>query len=411
MLGIGDRLRKMRRRRNMRMRTGRGPRRSSHFRLSAYGPVLKIGGIVLGAAALVLLIIFVIVPLFGEAEPAPTEVIEQTPAPSATPIARADMSDLDTEMTATNQSINDPYLFGQEAVFSTGKSDEVSPSIDTIAIYNLDTKATAPVEGITKKYATLFEPKMNDKYIVYLDCKDEYGGAVCGYDRATGESFVMREYVYGKPRVSLSGEYALWLQQTGSSTDRLYLYHLPTRETVELEIFVMTEIPVTLSAPHMSDSALVYVQPNGESEVLDRSSGFTDYEVCVIPLTQGGDAQRVLFTPGVSVVDPKIWGDSVVFVDSYADGNKLYKCTKQGDSYGAPAVIAENVVNFDVGDGYVAYTKDEAVYISYLNDGSFGRLTNESKRVLLASACGKNVAWYDITDLSGANIVFYAQVP
>jgi hypothetical protein len=26
---------------------------------------------------------------------------------------------------------------------------------------------------------------MNEKYIVYLDCKDEYGGAVCCYNRET----------------------------------------------------------------------------------------------------------------------------------------------------------------------------------------------------------------------------------
>jgi hypothetical protein len=158
----------------------------------------------------------------------------------------------------------------------------------------------------------------------------------------------------------------------------------------------------------MSDSAIVYAEPNGESQVLDGSSASTDAEICVIPLVQGGDAQRTLFLPGVGVTDPKISGDSIVFVDSYADNNKLYVCTKQGDTYSAPAVIAENVINYDVGDGFVVYTKDEAVYIYYFADQSAGRLTSESSRALVASACGKNVTWYDITDLSGANVVFYA---
>lgn len=410
MFGFGDRMRKMRRRRNMRMRTGRGPKRMSRFRLSSYGPIIKIGGIAVGAIALVLIIIFVIAPLFGgNSKPQETQTATETPAPEATPAARADMSDLDKELVTANQLINDPYIFGQEAVFTTGKAGESKPDINTIAIYNLDTKETAEVAGITKKYATLFEPKMNDKYIVYLDCKDEYGGAVCGFDRATGETFVMREYAYGKPKVSLAGEYALWLQQTSKGTDRLILYHLPTRETEEIEVFVNT--PFALSSPYMSDNAIVYAQPKQESSLLVGSSNTQEAEICVIPLTQGGDQQRTLFLPGVSVLDPKISGDSIVFVDTYADVNKLYLCTKQGDTYTAPAVIAENVMNYAVGDGYVVYTKDEAVFIYYFADQSSGKLTAESKRVLLSSACGKNVAWYDITDLTGANIVFYAQVP
>jgi len=399
----------------MRKRTGRGPRRVSRFRLSGYGPIIKIGALALGVAAFILLIIFVIVPLFGGApKPVETETAELTPTPVATPMARTDMSDLAVELQTANQSINDPYVFGNEAVFSTGQADQTSPAVDTIALYDLTTKQTTYIDGIKKKYATLFEPKMNEKYIVYLDCKDEYGGAVCCYDRKTNESFVMREYVYGKPKVSLSGDYALWLQQTnkGSNTlgtDRLYLYHLPTRETVEIEIFSNTIF--SYSSPYMSDSAIVYAQASGESQVLDGSSASTDAEICVIPLVQGGDAQRTLFVPGVNVNDPKISDDSIVFVDSYADSNKLYVCTKQGDTYSAPAVIAENIINFDVGSGYAVYTKDEAVYIYYFADQSTGRLTSESSRALLASACGKNVAWYDITDLSGANVVFYAQVP
>ena len=130
-----------------------------------------------------------------------------------------------------------------------------------------------------------------------------------------------------------------------------------------------------------------------------------------MPLALSGDQSKVLFSPGISVVDPMVSKDNIVFIDSYADTNKLYLCTKQGGTYSAPVVIAENIINYSVGDGFVAYTKDEAVYIYYFADKSSGRLTADSTRALLTSVCGKNVVWYDITDLTGANIVFYAQVP
>ena len=118
-------------------------------------------------------------------------------------------------------------------------------------------------ELMAKQYDSLFEPKINENYVVYLDCKMEYGGAICGYDRDKNELFVIQEYLFGMPKVTLSGDYAVWLQQTGEATDRLYLYHLPTRESVEIEMFYNTELYI--SAPYISEDKLIYVQPQGES--------------------------------------------------------------------------------------------------------------------------------------------------
>lgn len=408
---IRDRLRKMRRRRSMRLRPGRGTRSASRFRASTLGPALKIGGLAAGAVALVLVIIFVIVPLFGgKGASQPEQTASATPSPELTPIARNDMSDLDEELAIAHKSINDPYVHGREVVFSTGAKEETSPEIKQIAIYNMDAKETAVVEGITAEYATLFEPKINENYIVYLDCKDKFGGAVCGFDRATNEKFVMRTYFYGKPKVTLRGDYALWLQQAGKGTDRLYLYHLPTRETVEIEIFVNT--PFALSTPYMSDDAIVYVQPNGESQVLDGSSASTEAEICVLPLAEKGDTKRILFQPGVPVFDPMIDGDNIVFMDTNRDEKaRLLLCTRQGDGYSQPTLIAEGVVNYAVGDGFVAYTMGDSVYVYYFADGSSGRVSADNMRALLASVNGKDMVWYDITDLGNANVVFHALMP
>jgi hypothetical protein len=88
-------------------------------------------------------------------------------------------------------------------------------------------------------------------------------------------------------------------------------------------------------------------------------------------------------------------------------------CKKQGDTYSKPQEIEEGVLNYCVGDGFVTYTKDEAVYIYYFADGSVGRLSSESTRAMLSSASGKDVVWYDITDGFGeaANIIKHLTVP
>lgn len=409
---IRSKLRKIRRRRAMRTGRSRSRRSSTRFRASKIGPIVRIAGILLFTAGLITVFILVIVPLFGSGTDNSNPTLASTvPAPSQKPIAREDMTDLAKELGILHKSINDPYSFETEVVFSTGNQLQASPTLDSIAIFDIQTQDTQVVEGIAKKYDYLFEPKINSKYIVYLDCKDEYGGAVCCFDRQSSKSFVMREYLYGKPKVSIFGDYALWSQQTAKTKDRLYLYHLPTQESVEIEIFDNTFF--STSAPFMSDNAIVYVQPFGESQVLDGSSASLEPEICVVPLREGGDAQKILFCPDVeNVYDPMISGTNVVFVDTNRDcDGRLMLCTRSGETYSEPKVIAEGIVNYFVGDGFVTYTKEETIFIYYFKDGSSGRLSSDSTRALLASANGKNVVWYDITELGIANVVYLAQVP
>jgi hypothetical protein len=415
---IKDGIRRRRRRKSMRLRKGRGQRSSSRFSVSNLGPILKIGGLAVAVAGLVLLVIFVIVPLFGggsKPTPTPTPTIAASATPAPTPIAKANMSDGVEELSISYQSINDPYVYGREVVFSTGTATEMSPELNTIAIYNLDTKAVETVPDIKIKNNSLFEPKMNDKYIVYLDCKTEYGGAVCAYNRETKENFVLREYMYGKPKVSLSGEYALWMQQTGNGTDKLYLYNLTTRETTVIEELVDSKsVRFSPSAAYMSDDAIIFVEPKDETKVAANSSASTESELRIIPLKEGGDQKSIQFLPGsdVYVYNPMIDGDNVVFMSNTGDdSSNLMLCKKTGETYSTPVMIAENVLNYCVGDGFVAYTKDTAVFIYYFADGSTGQLNNDSTKALLSSANGKDVVWYDITDIEAANVVIYIQVP
>ena len=404
-------------------RIGRRGGKSSRLRSLNFGAILKISGIVVAAAALVLVIIFVIVPLLGGKSITPVAQVSPTPSVTFTPIATEDMSATAEELSAiTSNSINDPYIFGSQIVFSTGDNTKTSPTLDTIAIYDMSTQQTTNVEGITKKYDQLYEPKIDDKYMVYLDCKtpdvskNAYGGAVCGYDRSTKKQFVMREYLYGKPKVTLSGDYALWLQQTNNGTDKLYLYYLPTEECTTIEVFV--NAPFFISAPYMSDDSIIYVQPKDQNKVVDTntSSSLTDVQICIIPLKNKGDAERVFYIPGTYVYEPLIKGNDIVYLDGDRDYNSnLMYCSKSGDSFTQPVAIAQGVLNYYIGDGFVVYTKDDAVFIYYFKDGSTGTLSSGTTRALLAGTNGKDVIWYDITgsavDTTAPDVLMHILVP
>ena len=412
-------IKRNRRRRNMRKRSNRAavqrrPRRPKRFN---FAPILKIAGLIAAVGGLACVVIFLIVPWIkgesvGAPEPTPTETVAATPTPEPTPIAKDDMSASAQILNIQYRNINDPFVFGDEVVFTTGAKLQSQPDIDRIAVYNLTTDTTTEMPRIELKYASLFEPKMNEKYIVYLDCKSQYGGNVCGYNRETSEMFVMREYLFGKPKVSLVGDYAVWMQQTSQARDKLYLYHMPTQESVAIEVFVNT--PFSVSAAHMNEENIVYVQPEGENFLLDGSSASTNAEVVVMPLEDGGDKQITRFLTGTYVYDPMISGDYIVFMDGNADyDSQLLYCTKQGDTYSEPQVITSGILNYAVGDNYVVYTKDNVIYIYYFEDGSTGRLSTDTSRCMLATANGKDVVWYDITDGfdSGVNVIQHITVP
>ena len=414
-----DRGRRRRRRINMRLKRGRRIRSTFRSGASNLAPILKIAGLVAAVAGLVLLVIFVIVPLFdggSKPEPTPTPTVAPTPTPSPTPIAKPDMSDGAEELPINYNSINDPYVYGREVVFSTGAPGESAPTLDRIAIYNMDTKTTEEVAEIKLTNAHLFEPRINEKYIVYLDCKNENGGSVCAYNRETKETFVMREYLYGKPKVSLAGNLALWMQQTGGGTDKLYLYNLDTRETTVIEELVdPNSIRFSPSAAYMSEDAIIFVEPKDETKVPANSSASTEAELRIIPLKEGGDRQSVLFLPGPDtyVYDPMIEGDNIVFLNGPRDlASNLMLCARTGDTYSQPVLIAEGVLNYCMGDGFVAYTsKDSTIMIYYFKDGSTGRLSKDGTKGILASANGKDVVWYDVTDIESASVIIHLQVP
>jgi hypothetical protein len=379
-------------------------------------PILLFGGIGVGAVALILVIIFVIVPAFGGGKG--QEVAESTPSPTltptSTPIAKPDMSDAAEELAIDYKSINDPYVYGKEVIFSTGDKLESSPDLDRLAIFNMETGTAEEVTGVQKKYSSLLEPKLNESYIIYLDCKSEYGGAIRGVDRVSGEVFTIREYLWGMPIVSLSGQYALWMQQTSKGTDRLYVYDLASRETAEIETIVNNYL--SYSSAYIGDDAIVYVQPEDEDRVIsqDGSAQSTNAEIVVIPLIEGGDQQAVRFMPGMFAYNPLAWGDYVIFLDGTGGpGTNLMMCKRSGDTYTTPKKIATDVLNYDVGNGYLVYTLDQAIYIYYFTDESTGRLSSDATDAILGSANGSEVVWYDITEglKSTPHVLMHITVP
>lgn len=76
-----------------------------------------------------------------------------------------------------------------------------------------------------------------------------------------------------------------------------------------------------------------------------------------------------------------------------------------------PRVIATNVTNFDVGDGFIAYTKEGTLYIYFLDTSETKQLNSLVSHALLSNVDSTRVCWYDVTGGFGnLDIIKYADI-
>jgi len=76
----------------------------------------------------------------------------------------------------------------------------------------------------------------------------------------------------------------------------------------------------------------------------------------------------------------------------------------------APQLLVSGVTNMKMGDGFLAYTKDQAVYVYVFETGKSFRLNTAVSKALLSSVEGKSVCWYDVTSYDDVDIVKYAEM-
>ncbi len=362
------------------------------FRRSKALPYIQIGSIVLGVAAVVCVIAFVIVPMFnGSTAPTPTPSFAPsfTPPPKQT-LTAEDVAALSQVTDIAHRSVNNPCVYLNEIAFSTGEEKKLNPPLKEIAIYDIMTQTTHILSNVDTRFDNLLSPKLNENWVAYLDVNTKGGGAIWAYNRSKEQPFIVREYFYGMPKITLDGDYLAWITQTGPATDKLYLCHLPTNEVTVVQVF--NDNPTALSGVHMANGELVYALPEGEAK-----EGIFNAQIVRMKLTT--PTQKSTLTPSMYVFEPKTNGRDIVFLDLNRSPEANLMLCINGDM---PQIIDKGVLNYDIGDGFVAYTKDESVYIYFIEDEFKATLNDQKLRGILASVWAKMVVWYDITD--GLNV-------
>lgn len=387
-------MRKKRRRKHKDMWRKRGFLQKMRLK-SAY-PLIKMGGFLIAGATIVVLFVFVGLPLIqgtfskeASSNLKPNEFLNPS---DVTPGQTEEAGKFQKEALIGKNfsSVNDPFISGEEIIFSSASLADGVSIFDKLVIYNTRTTLCEMI-GINVKYDNIILTKINKDFIVWIDSHIQGGGRICGYDRKKDEQFLIKEFAFAAPQISLDGNMMVFMQQAGQQTDKLYAYDLSTRESAAIEVLTDT----ILTSADIDNGRVIYAIGSLE---LYRST------IYIRPL-DGSPATT--YAPGKLITNPKLSGNIIAYLVSSGYANDLF-VMRDGRT---PELVCEDVLNFDLGDDFIAYTKGDNLFAAPFETLRPTQINSKMSRAMLASANGNQLCWYDVTGgFNDIDILKYAEV-
>lgn len=384
-------------------------RRAKSLSASNWGPILALLGTLLGVAAVVFAIIFVVLPrvlpLLGVDYKGPgakedtTQQIVARPSPTPHPMDGFDAGASSVELVFDGYMdykwFGDPYFYDGKMLFTGGELVDGNALMHALLRFDPVTR-TAEKLPLQPQNAHFLYPKCNDTWLVYLDAKLDGGGAVMAVDltKQPLAPVKVKDVYTGIPEVMLDGSYIAWIDRTGTRMDKLFVCDLTTMESTTLAMFSNSSYGQSL--PSLRDGLLLWADT-------DSGSG----ETSTVRSIRINASTSESYSPGTYVHDPQGDGHYTVWLDDHhAEGTKLYYCINGGTAQ----MIAGNVVQCGLGDGFVAYSKEDAIYAFVFDNKQTYRITSTNEVAMFLGVSENYVTWMDVTSRE-RDIVKFARIP
>lgn len=284
---------------------------------------------------------------------------------------------------------NDPFWDGDNIIFSTIADRTKGTLLDAVVLFNIKDRTFRTLPNVNKKYDNILETKLSGNYAVWVDSMTNGGGRICAYDMAASQMFVVKEYAYAIPDLSISGDYLAFMQVAGPDSRRVYLYNLKTRENVTVRYYSTQD------------------QSSGDVSVSANDIVWSEYSTGNLAQLQ----RLVLQSPaaqyenpdfGSSLYGPKTNGKDIIFSTKKIPDQGNLMLSAAG---GQPVQIAQSPVQYEIGQNYVVYMKDQKLYAYGINNTmKTSELTSQATRGILASINGNKVCFYDTTDAAAGAV-------
>ncbi len=398
-----------------RRRFKRAKRRRRRRSLSAsnWGPIIKLTAVILGFLALLYVILYIAVPKAAEfigidyrapftpeATPAPTPKPTPTPHPMKTYDFAANSQELVFDGSSNYKWFTDPYFHDGRMIISAGKlaSDGKNVAFSDMFFFNPEDRSAEKLPLSPQNFHFMY-PKFNSKWLVYLDAKIDEGGAIMAVDLTASplKAVKVKDIYSGQPEPFLSDNYVAFTDRTGTTKDKLFVYDLTTMESTVVAMF--TNSVYGQSKPFIADSTLIWADSA-------TSSGSSDTSVLNYIYINSSTVKSV--NTGTFVHDPECNRQYTAWLtEVHSRDTQLYGMNGFG---GEPFLIDSGVVEFGLGSDFVAYSRDEGIYVYMFNGGSIYRLTQDYEQAMFLGVSDDHVMWMDVTSRE-RDIVKFIEIP
>ena len=398
-----------------RRRFKRAKRRRRRRSLSAsnWGPIIKLTAVILGFLALLYVILYIAVPKAAEfigidyrapftpeATPAPMPKPTPTPHPMKTYDFAANSQELVFDGSSNYKWFTDPYFHDGRMIISAGKlaSDGKNVAFSDMFFFNPEDRSAEKLPLSPQNFHFMY-PKFNGKWLVYLDAKIDEGGAIMAVDLTASplKAVKVKDIYSGQPEPFLSDNYVAFTDRTGTTKDKLFVYDLTTMESTVVAMF--TNSVYGQSKPFIADSTLIWADSA-------TSSGSSDTSVLNYIYINSSMVKSV--NTGTFVHDPECNRQYTAWLtEVHSRDTQLYGMNGFG---GEPFLIDSGVVEFGLGSDFVAYSRDEGIYVYMFNGGSIYRLTQDYEQAMFLGVSDDHVMWMDVTSRE-RDIVKFIEIP
>ncbi|NCB29632.1 MAG: hypothetical protein EOM63_07715 [Clostridia bacterium] len=355
---------------------------------TSYGPLIKLIIALCVLAALVLIVVFVAMPfvnariqsgapLFGSAAPA-TEPAKQTDSPLNPILTREVKTVQFGEGYGLPTAVVDPSIYHGEILFATGASEN---ACDRLVRLNPETGEFSDI-AIPRINDTIRYPVENESVILYADCKTAGGGNIMKLDKTTGESAVLAEFAQETPKLLFESPYAVWTERTESATAKVMVCDVSSGELLTLAVLNSAEY--TQSAPSIKSGQVIYA--DADTKIPGSS---------LIRTVLLSDNSRWDFSAGSYVHDPKSAGDRWAYLSGNHDKDSDLYVSVGG---GAPKKVASGVIDFDITQSCVVFSRDETVYAYVFADDKTYLISETGSNAQFVMAGEDYALWRDMSD-------------
>ncbi len=332
-------------------------------------------------------------------------VTTQTPEPGALTgesIETAfDLSDGIVSVQSEEKFINTPDVFGHEMVYSAGTGSLLEPVLKTLYLYDLDTGTETKLATVQLKNGEIFETVLNASYIAWLETDQQGKNAIYVLERTEGATpKLIKECAFAVPKLRLSQDFLIWVEQDEDKEERLYVVDLVSEENASIPGFAesMDRMMTTygVSAPGIYDTQVIWAaqDPNQSEEDSILNGEKSAIYHCDITMFAEDDYAPSAFSPNMYVHDPVTNGQAWAWIDkNKAPDSALYLRVGEGEV----VKIADGVITYALGEDMLIFGKDGGIYAYFYNEGTFARLNGASDRGILPVVSGRRVTWFNKT--------------